>query len=233
MVGQPEGDLGRAMQADRVQDQVDGLAERGLSVEQVQQFAELARAVLATNDPGHLAIADRERRQQIGRAVAHVLELPASGSAWRDRLARSGRPTHTDAGLLIDAERRAVGWRVQLQVDDLDRLADEVGVALLHPGVKAAPGGYRPPGGSSPPCSCWDAPPPTRGAHPDTAPDPAPTSASGPTSPLPTATGRPTPESGPADLRRTPVAVGDAGGPPSRPAGRRQTGRATAARCAA
>jgi hypothetical protein len=28
-VGQPDGDLGRAVQADRVEDQVDGLAERG------------------------------------------------------------------------------------------------------------------------------------------------------------------------------------------------------------
>src|SRR5204862_3536145 len=108
----------RAMQADRVQDQVDGLAERGLPVEQVQQLAALARAVLATDDPGHLAVAYRERRQQISRAVAHVLELPSSRSARSHRLARGCRPTPTDAGLLIDADSRAVGRRGQLQVDE-------------------------------------------------------------------------------------------------------------------
>ena len=44
-VGQPDGDLGRAVQADRIQDQGDGLADRGPPVEPIEQLAEFVRAM--------------------------------------------------------------------------------------------------------------------------------------------------------------------------------------------
>src|SRR3712207_6808723 len=107
-VGQPDGDLGRAVQADRVEDEMDRLAERRLSVEQIQQLAELARAMPPTDDRGDLAVADRERRQQVGGAVAYVLELAAGRAAGCGRLTRGGRAAHADPGLLVDAEGGAV-----------------------------------------------------------------------------------------------------------------------------
>src|SRR5215218_3268814 len=188
--------------------------------------------MLTTDDRRDLPVANGERRQQVGRAVAHVLELPAGRPTGRHRLARGGRAAHADAGLLVDAEGRAVGRRVQLQLNHLDGLADEVGIALLHPGVKAAPGGSRPPGGSCPPCSCSGARRPAPDAHSRTAPDRAPTSASGPTGPARPATGTPPPGSGPAARRCTRAAAGDAGGPPAPPADRRRSGLATAGRYA-
>src|SRR5215208_2697452 len=189
--------------------------------------------MLTTDDRRDLPVANGERRQQVGRAVAHVLELPAGRPTGRHRLARGGRAAHADAGLLVDAEGRAVVRRVQLQLDDRHGLADEVGVALLHPGVKAAPGGSRPPGGSSPPCSCSGGRRPARDGRPGTAPGRAPTSASGPTSPPRPAPDTPPPGSAPGARRRPRGAAGDADGLPVRPAGRRRTGPATAAPCAA
>ena len=60
---------------DRVQDQMDRLAHGRLLVEQGQQFAQLARAVLEAHHATHLAIVDTEAGRQVHRAVALVLEF--------------------------------------------------------------------------------------------------------------------------------------------------------------
>ena|SRR6266851_10066461 len=62
---------------------MDRLAEGRLLVEQGQQFAELARAVLEAHHAAHLAIVDVEASQQIHGAVALVLELAPRRSIWR------------------------------------------------------------------------------------------------------------------------------------------------------
>src|SRR6476469_2581788 len=49
--------------------------------------------MLAADDRGHLPVADRERRQQVGRAVAHVLELAAGRPGATGWLGAAGRRT--------------------------------------------------------------------------------------------------------------------------------------------
>ncbi len=84
---------------------------------------------------------DAEAGQQVDRAVAHVLEF-TSGHAARSRwLIRCRRLADADAWLLVDTEQRAVrGW-VEQELDDGNGFGGEVGIAVVHPGVKDGPGG--------------------------------------------------------------------------------------------
>lgn len=84
--------------------------------------------------------AHTEGGQHGGGAMADLLERT---SRW---LAGRGRGAHADAGLLIDADGRAVGRRVEVAVDDGDGLGHEGGGARLHPGVTDGPGAGRAPG---------------------------------------------------------------------------------------
>ena len=125
---------------------MDRLVHGCLFVEQRQQFAELARAVLEADHATHLAIADAEAGQQVDRAVALVLELtprwPRFGwrPTWHWRLVGRGRLANANARLLVDTEQRPVGGRVQEQFDDGHRFGGEVGITIVHPGLKDGPG---------------------------------------------------------------------------------------------
>ena len=143
---QPTHHFGRPVRADRVQDQMDRLAHGRLLVEQGQQFAELARAVLQTHHAAHLAIIDPEASQQVHGTVALVLELtPRWPSAcwwpmWHRRLVGCRRLADANTWLLIDTEQRPVGGRTEQQLDDGYGFGGELGITIVHPGVKDGPG---------------------------------------------------------------------------------------------
>ncbi len=113
---QPVCDFGGPVGTNRVQDQMDRLAHGRLLVEQRQQLAEFARAVLEADHATHLAIVDAEASQQVHGAVALVLELaprrpPRSRwLVWRCRLA------YANARLLIDTEQGSVCRRTEQQL---------------------------------------------------------------------------------------------------------------------
>ena len=125
---------------------MDRLAQRRLLVEQGQQFAELARAVLEADHAAHLAIVDAEASQQVHGAVALVLELaPRWPSAcrrptWHRRLVGCGGLADANARLLIDTEQRPVGGWAEQQLDDRHGFGGELGITIVHPGVKDGPG---------------------------------------------------------------------------------------------
>jgi hypothetical protein len=129
-----------AMRTDRVQDQMDGLLGWRLLIQEGQQLAELARAMLQTHQAAHLAIVDAEARQQVHRAVTHVLELAPSRATRPWRLVRGGGVADPDARLLVDTEQRPILRWAEQQLDDPDRFGGEVGIAVIHPGVKDGPG---------------------------------------------------------------------------------------------
>src|SRR5262249_62123725 len=114
---QPAVNFSGPVGAHRIQNEVDRLARRRLLIQQLEQFAELARAMFEADHAAHLSVIDAEAGQQVDRAVAHVLEFaacwPASGrrSAWNRRLVGRRGCTDAEAGLLIDAEPGAIrGW---------------------------------------------------------------------------------------------------------------------------
>jgi hypothetical protein len=102
--------------------------------------------VLETDHAVYLAIVDPEAGQQIHGAVALVLELaPRRPSACRRptryrRLVWRRRLANANAGLLVDTEQRPVGGWVEQQLNDGHGFGRELGVAIIHPGVKDGPG---------------------------------------------------------------------------------------------
>ena len=121
---------------------MDRLAHGRLLVEQRQQFAELARAVLEADHAAHLAIVDAEPSQQVDGAIALVLELPPrwpSTCRWPTgyrRLVGRGWSANANTGLLIDTEQRAIGGWVEQQLNYRHGFGGELRIAIIHPGAK-------------------------------------------------------------------------------------------------
>src|SRR6266542_3103296 len=84
--------------------------------------------------------------QQVHGAVALVLELaPRWPTArwrptWYRRLVGCRRLANADTWLLIDTEQRPVCGRTEEQLDDRYSFGGEVGITIVHPGVKDGPG---------------------------------------------------------------------------------------------
>src|SRR2546421_3287824 len=216
--GNVGGHLGRAVQAHRIEDEMNDLRAGHLGVQEAQEFDELGGAMLAADDAAHGAGLPLDGGQQVRCAVAHVLELAPGGLAGGRRLARRAGGAHADARLLIDAKGRTVGRWLQLHLDHLHGFGHEVRVALLRPGVKGGPGADPLPGGYARRCSCWGRPAPTPGGPGGTAPGRPLTSASGPPSPARQAPGTPGPRWPLAARRDSGGAAGRRGGPPTPPA---------------
>src|SRR5207244_9457327 len=117
------------------------------------QLAELPRSVLEPNHATHLAVVDSKASHEVNGAIAHVLKLSTCWpTACRWSIGR-GRPkrcrrlvwrrwsAYPDARFLIDTEEWAIrGWGEE-QFDDGHGFGGELGVAIVHPGVKDGPGG--------------------------------------------------------------------------------------------
>jgi hypothetical protein len=146
-----EGHFRRGVHADRIEDEMDHLAPGHLAVQGFEEFEELGAAVAAADEPGHRAGIDAEGGEQSRRAVADGCDLATGGPLGGDGLAGGGWTANAVAqrapGLLVDAEGRAVGRRMEFALDDGNRFRDEPGVAFFQPGVKDGPGGRRAPGG--------------------------------------------------------------------------------------
>src|SRR5437867_10100140 len=90
----------------------------------------------------HLAVVDSEASQQVDGAIAHVLKLTTcwptgcrrpTGYRW---LVGRGWSAYPNARLLINTEQWTIrGWAEQ-QLDDSHGFGGELGVAIVHPGVK-------------------------------------------------------------------------------------------------
>src|SRR6266487_1119608 len=106
-------------------------------------------------EPDHatdLAIIDPKASQQVDGAIAHIFELAAcrpTACAWPTRCQRStghrrlvgrGWSTYPDARLLIDTEQRPIDRWVEQQLNNGHGFGGELGVAVVHPGVKDGPG---------------------------------------------------------------------------------------------
>ena len=125
---------------------MDGLAEWRLLIQQRQQFAELARAMLEAHQATDLAVVDAEAGQQVDGAVALVLELaagtPRSGRwpTWLGRLVGRRGFADANAWLLVHTEQRAVSGWAQQQLDDGHGFGGKLGIAVVHPRLEDGPG---------------------------------------------------------------------------------------------
>jgi hypothetical protein len=69
------------VQAHRIEDEMDDLFARHLRVQQAQEFDELGGAMLPPDEAAHGAGLHVESGQQVGRAMAHILEFAPGGLA--------------------------------------------------------------------------------------------------------------------------------------------------------
>src|SRR5450759_5882275 len=94
----------------------------------------------------HLAVVDSEASQQVDGAIADVFELAAcwpTACRWPTgyrRLVGRRWSANADARLLIDAEQWTISGWAEEQFDDGHGFLSEVGVTIIHPGVKDGPG---------------------------------------------------------------------------------------------
>ena len=76
-------------------------------------------------------------RKQAERAIALVFKSVALGTSGRQRKHPVLTVERLNRGLLVDAEHRCVGWRVQIQANHIGRLGLEVRIVGDHVSIHA------------------------------------------------------------------------------------------------
>ena len=123
--GEPVPNQRRFVGAVVVHDDVHVESTGDLRLNQVEEFAELRRAMALMKLRDHLAGLRVERGEQGRRAVALVVVRPAFDLAGLHRQQRLRAVERLDLRLLIDAEHRRMRRRIQIQADDIADFLDE------------------------------------------------------------------------------------------------------------
>src|SRR5664279_1612661 len=106
--------FGGVMHPQGVEDDVDDVQLRNHPIQEAQEFNELGRAMLPSDNARDQAGREGERREQISRSMADIFELATSGLVGGDRLAGSRRFPDTDPGLLINPEKGTISGGIEL-----------------------------------------------------------------------------------------------------------------------
>ena len=111
-----------------VENDVDALACRNVSLKGVEEADELLMPVALHVPSEDLAGQDVQRREQRGRAMPLVVVGDRRAAALLQRQSRLGAVERLDLGLLIETEHHGMGWRCDIQAHDVMQLLDEGGV---------------------------------------------------------------------------------------------------------
>lgn len=136
---EPGSHLGMLVGSIVVEDDVDGLVVRCLGVNGVEEADELLMTMtlhVAANDG---AVENVEGGEQRGCAVPLVVVGHGAEPALLHRQARLGAVERLDLAFLIDRQHDGVGWRINIEADDVSQLVDEfrvVGQFELPPPVR-------------------------------------------------------------------------------------------------
>ena len=129
MTFEPGHDFRMFVRAVVVEDDMDQLAGRHLTLDGVEKADELLVAVLLHAPADDRAVEDVEGSEQGGGAVALVIVCHCLAFAGLERQARLGAIEGLDLmGLLVDREHQRVGGRRHVEADDVLELGDEIGV---------------------------------------------------------------------------------------------------------
>ena len=104
-----------------VDDGVDRLLGRHLRFDGIEEADELLVPVSLHVAADDGAVKDVEGGEQRGCAVAFVVVGHRSGAAWLHRQTRLGAVERLDLALLIDRENDGMGWRIDIEADDVSR----------------------------------------------------------------------------------------------------------------
>jgi hypothetical protein len=123
--GEPVANQRRFVGAVVIHDHVHVEAAGHLRLDQIQEFAELRRAVSLMELGDHLTGFRIERRKQRRRAVPFVVVRPTLDLPRLHRQ-QGLRPVEgLNLGLLVDAEHRRVRRRIHIESGDISHFVDE------------------------------------------------------------------------------------------------------------
>ena len=128
MAIEPFADLRVLMGGIVVEDDMDGLFGRDLSLDLVEEADELLMPMLLHAAPDDLAFEHIEGGKQGGGAVALIVVGHGSGAALLEGQARLGAVECLDLALLIDREHDGMLGRIDVKPDHVVQLLNEVGI---------------------------------------------------------------------------------------------------------
>src|SRR5712691_3141597 len=120
-----------------VDDSVDFLSRWHLRFDGIEETNELLvpMAFHVTADDG--AVEDIESGEECGRAMTFVVVGHRPGAARLHRQTRLGAIERLDLALLVDREDDGMGWRIDIEADDVAQLVDKLRIGgeleLFHP----------------------------------------------------------------------------------------------------
>src|SRR5690348_5908024 len=128
MAIEPFADLRVLMGGIVIEDDVDGLFGRDLSLDLVEKADELLMPMLLHAAPDDLAFENVEGGKQSGGAVALVVVGHGGGASLLQGQARLGTVERLDLALLVDREHDGMLGRIDIKPDHVMQLVDERGI---------------------------------------------------------------------------------------------------------
>ena len=123
---EPLANLGVFVSRVVVEDHMDALAGRNLALDLIEEANELLVAMALHVAPDHRAVEDVEGGEQRGRAVALVVVRHGAEPALLQRQPRLGSVERLDLALLVERQDDRMGWRVDVEADNITQLLDEL-----------------------------------------------------------------------------------------------------------
>ena len=111
-----------------VEDDMERLVGRHLALDGVEKADEFLMPVVLHAAPDDPAFKDIESGEQGCRTVALVIVGHGGAAPLFHRQTRLGAVESLDLAFLVDAEHHGVGWRIDIEADDLLELLGEFGI---------------------------------------------------------------------------------------------------------
>ena len=126
--GKPGANLGMLVGGIVVEDDVDDLADRYLSLDRVQKADELLMAVALHAAPENGSLQHIERGEQGGGAMPLVIMGHGAGAPLLQRQPRLSAVEGLDLRFLVDRQHDGMGRRINVEPDHVAQFGDELGV---------------------------------------------------------------------------------------------------------
>ena len=126
---EPSPDLWMLMDGVVVEDDVDGLVGRNLSVDHVQEANELLVPVALHIASDYRPVEHIQSGEECRCAVAFVVVGHGAHTSFLHRRARLSAVKCLDLAFFVDRQHDGVGWRIDIETNDITQFIDEVRIA--------------------------------------------------------------------------------------------------------
>ena len=126
---EPGADLWMLMDGVVIEDDMDGFFRRNLGVDHVQKADEFLVPVELHIASDHRPVEHIQSGEECRCAVAFVVVGHGAHASFLHRQARLGAIKCLDLAFLIDRQHDGVGWRIDIETNNITQFTDEVGIA--------------------------------------------------------------------------------------------------------